>query len=134
MIKIDHLTKNYGNFCAVDDISFEIEEGEIVGLLGPNGAGKSTTMNILTGFLSATGGNVEINGINVLDEPLEAKKLIGYLPEQPPLYTDMTVEEYLNFTYDLKRCTLDRKKHIKEICDTVKISDVYKRIIGHLSK
>ena len=134
MIKIDHLTKNYGNFCAVDDVSFEINDGEIVGLLGPNGAGKSTTMNILTGFLSATGGNVEINGVNVLDEPLEVKKLIGYLPEQPPLYTDMTVEEYLNFTYDLKKCKLPRKEHIKEICDTVKIYDVYKRIIGHLSK
>ena len=134
MIKIDHLVKNYGNFCAVDDISFEIEQGEIVGLLGPNGAGKSTTMNILTGYLSSTFGNVEINGINILDNPLEAKKLIGYLPEQPPLYTDMTVEEYLNFTYDLKGCTLNREKHIEEICSIVKITDVYKRIIGHLSK
>ena len=134
MIKIDHLVKNYGSFCAVDDISFEIGQGEIVGLLGPNGAGKSTTMNILTGYLSSTFGSVEINGLNVLDNPLEAKKLIGYLPEQPPLYTDMTVEEYLKFTYELKGCTLNREKHLEEICKIVKISDVYKRSIGHLSK
>ena len=134
MIKIDHLVKNYGNFCAVDGISFKIEQGEIVGLLGPNGAGKSTTMNILTGYLSSTQGDVEINGLNVLDNPLEAKKLIGYLPEQPPLYPDMTVEEYLKFTYDLKGCTLNREKHLEEICEVVKIKDVYKRIIGHLSK
>ena len=134
MIKIDHLVKNYGSFCAVDDISFEVKQGEIVGLLGPNGAGKSTTMNILTGYLSSTLGSVEINGINILDNPLEAKKLIGYLPEQPPLYPDMTVEEYLNFTYDLKGCTLNREKHLEEICDVVKIKDVYKRLIGNLSK
>ncbi len=134
MIKIDHLVKNYGNFCAVDDVSFEIGQGEIVGLLGPNGAGKSTTMNILTGYLSSTFGSVEINGLNVLDNPLEAKKLIGYLPEQPPLYLDMTVEEYLNFTYDLKGCTLNRVKHIEEVCNIVKINDVFKRLIGHLSK
>ena len=134
MIKINHLVKNYGNFCAVDDVSFEIGQGEIVGLLGPNGAGKSTTMNILTGYLSSTFGSVEINGLNVLDHPLEAKKLIGYLPEQPPLYPDMTVEEYLNFTYDLKGCTLNRAKHIEEVCNVVKINDVYKRLIGHLSK
>ena len=115
MIKIEHLVKNYGNFCAVDDISFEIDRGEIVGLLGPNGAGKSTMMNILTGYLSATFGDVEIGGMNVLDNPLGTKKLVGYLPEQPPLYLDMTVEEYLNFTYDLKSCTLPREKHLNEI-------------------
>ncbi len=134
MIKIDHLVKNYGNFCAVDDVSFEIEKGEIVGLLGPNGAGKSTTMNILTGYLSSTSGDVEIGGINVLDNPLGAKKLVGYLPEQPPLYLDMTVEEYLKFTYELKGCALARDKHLKEICEVVKITDVYKRLIGNLSK
>ena len=134
MIKLDHLVKNYGNFCAVDDISFEIQRGEIVGLLGPNGAGKSTMMNIHTGYLSATMGDVEVGGMNVLDNPLGAKKLVGYLPEQPPLYLDMTVEEYLNFTYDLKNCTLNREKHLAEICEVVRINDVYKRIIRNLSK
>ena len=118
----------------MDDISLEIAKGEIVGFLGPNGAGKSTTMNIVTGYLSATSGSVEIDGINVLEDPLGAKKKIGYLPEQPPLYVDMTVEEYLNFVYDLKGCTLDRKKHIAEVCEVVRIGDVYKRLISHLSK
>ena len=134
MIKIEHLVKNYGSNCAVDDISFEVGKGEIVGLLGPNGAGKSTTMNILTGYLSSTSGSVSVAGLNVLDNPLGAKKLVGYLPEQPPLYLDMTVEEYLNFTYELKGCTLDREKHLAEICDVVSITDVYKRIIRNLSK
>ena len=134
MIKIDHLVKNYGANCAVDDVSFEIERGEIVGLLGPNGAGKSTTMNILTGYLSCTAGRVLVDGLNVLDEPLEVKRRIGYLPEQPPLYLDMTVEEYLIFVYNLKGCTLNRTKHLEEICEVVKIKDVYKRLIRNLSK
>ncbi|MBQ9086776.1 MAG: ATP-binding cassette domain-containing protein [Clostridia bacterium] len=134
MIKIDHLVKNYGANCAVDDISFEVQRGEIVGLLGPNGAGKSTTMNILTGYLSATSGSVSVAGLDVLDNPLEAKKHIGYLPEQPPLYLDMTVEEYLIFNYNLKGCKLNRTKHLEEICDIVKIRDVYKRVIKNLSK
>ena len=134
MIKIEHLVKNYGANCAVDDISFEVGKGEIVGFLGPNGAGKSTTMNILTGYLSSTSGSVSIAGINVLDNPLEAKKHIGYLPEQPPLYLDMTVEEYLIFNYDLKGCKLNRDKHLEEICEIVKIKDVYKRVIKNLSK
>ncbi len=134
MIKIDHLVKNYGANCAVDDISFEIAPGEIVGFLGPNGAGKSTTMNILAGYLSSTAGRVTVDGLNVLDEPLEVKRRIGYLPEQPPLYPDMTVEEYLIFVYDLKGCTLNRTKHLEEICDVVKIKDVYKRVIRNLSK
>ena len=134
MIKIEHLVKNYGSNCAVDDISFEVKKGEIVGLLGPNGAGKSTTMNILTGYLSATSGNVSIAGLNVLDNPLEIKKHVGYLPEQPPLYLDMTVEEYLIFNYNLKGCKLNRDKHLEEICDVVKIKDVYKRVIKNLSK
>ena len=134
MIKIEHLIKNYGSNCAVDDISFEVKKGEIVGLLGPNGAGKSTTMNILTGYLSATSGNVSIAGLNVLDNPLEIKKHVGYLPEQPPLYLDMTVEEYLIFNYNLKGCKLNRDKHLAEICDVVKIKDVYKRVIKNLSK
>ena len=134
MIKIEHLVKNYGSNCAVDDISFEIKKGEIVGFLGPNGAGKSTTMNILTGYLSSTTGIVEVAGVNVLDNPMEAKKHIGYLPEQPPLYLDMTVEEYLIFTYNLKGCKLNRTKHLEEICEVVKIKDVYKRVIKNLSK
>ena len=134
MIKIEHLTKNYGTNCAVDDISFEVSTGETVGFLGPNGAGKSTTMNILTGYLSATAGRVSVSGIDILSDPIGAKKLIGYLPEQPPVYLDMTVDEYLNFNYELKGCTLDREAHIAEICEVVKISDVRKRVIRNLSK
>ncbi|MBQ7378654.1 MAG: ATP-binding cassette domain-containing protein [Clostridia bacterium] len=134
MIKIEHLVKNYGSNCAVDDISFSVESGEIVGFLGPNGAGKSTTMNILTGYLSGTSGKVSIDGIDILADPLGAKKLIGYLPEQPPLYLDMTVDEYLNFNYELKGCTLPRLQHIAEVCEVVKISDVRKRVIRNLSK
>ncbi len=134
MIKIDHLVKNYGANCAVDDISIEIAKGEVVGLLGPNGAGKSTTMNILTGYLSSSAGRVLVGDLNVLDEPLAVKRMIGYLPEQPPLYLDMTVEEYLIFVYNLKGCTLNRAKHLEEICDVVKIKDVYKRLIRNLSK
>lgn len=134
MIEISNVVKKYGDLYAVDNISFKVNEGEIVGFLGPNGAGKSTTMNILTGYLSATSGTAKIAGINILENPIEAKRNIGFLPEQPPLYLDMTVKEYLNFVYDLKHCTLNRKKHIAEICEVVKISDVYTRIIGHLSK
>ncbi len=134
MIKIEHLVKNYGAHCAVDDISFEVESGEIVGLLGPNGAGKSTTMNILTGYLSSTSGKASIAGIDILRDPIGAKKLIGYLPEQPPLYLDMTVEEYLNFNYELKACKLDRKEHLDAVCETVKIKDVMKKVIRTLSK
>ena len=134
MIKIEHLVKNYGSNCAVDDISFSVESGEIVGFLGPNGAGKSTTMNILTGYLSGTSGKVSIDGIDILADPLGAKKLIGYLPEQPPLYLDMTVDEYLNFNYDLKGCKLPRLEHIAEVCEVVKIGDVRKRVIRNLSK
>ena len=133
MIKISHLVKNYGSFCAVDDISFEVERGEVVGFLGPNGAGKSTTMNILTGYLSSTSGSVSIGGVDILDDPLNAKRLIGYLPEQPPLYPDMTVDEYLSFAYDLKGCTLNKEKHINEVCAVVKIGEVRKRLIKNLS-
>ena len=106
MIEVQNLTKRYGGHCAVNHISFTVEEGEILGFLGPNGAGKSTTMNILTGYLSASEGVVKINGHDVLEEPNEAKANIGYLPEQPPLYLDMTVREYLDFMYDLKKCAL----------------------------
>ncbi len=134
MIKIEHLVKNYGSHCAVDDITFQVEDGEIVGFLGPNGAGKSTTMNILTGYLSSTSGKASISGIDILSDPIGAKRLIGYLPEQPPLYLDMTVEEYLNFSYELKGCTLPREEHLAEVCETVKIKDVYRKVIRTLSK
>lgn len=134
MIEVKNLTKKYGAHVAVDNISFEVHEGEILGFLGPNGAGKSTTMNILTGYLSATSGTVSINGHDILDEPNEAKANIGYLPEQPPLYPDMTVREYLNFMFDLKKCPLPRQRHIAEICKVLKIEDVYGRLIRNLSK
>ena len=134
MIQIQHLVKNYGSNCAVDDINLSIGEGEIVGFLGPNGAGKSTTMNILTGYLSSTSGRVSVAGIDVLGDPLNAKKQIGYLPEQPPLYLDMTVDEYLKFNYELKGCKLPREPHIKEVCEVVRIGDVRKRVIKNLSK
>ena len=134
MIKIDHLVKHYGANCAVDDVSFEIARGEVVGLLGPNGAGKSTTMNILAGYLSSSAGRVMVDGLNVLDDPLEVKRRIGYLPEQPPLYLDMTVEEYLIFVYNLKGCKFNRTKHLEEICEVVKIQDVFHRVIRNLSK
>ena len=134
MIKINHLVKNFGTNYAVDDISFEIESGEVVGFLGPNGAGKSTVMNIITGYLSSTSGTVKIDGIDVLENPLATKKMVGYLPEQPPLYLEFTVEEYLNFTYELKGCTFNRERHLREICDIVKIADVNKRVIRNLSK
>ena len=134
MIRIENLVKRYGDKTALDGITFSVEEGEIVGFLGPNGAGKSTAMNILTGYLSSTSGEAYINGLNVLESPKEAKKTIGFLPEQPPLYLDMTVREYLNFVYDLKGCTLNRKKHLAEICEVVQIRDVYPRLIRNLSK
>lgn len=134
MIEVKQLTKKYGTHIAVDNISFEVHEGEILGFLGPNGAGKSTTMNILTGYLSATNGQVSINGHDILDEPNAAKANIGYLPEQPPLYPDMTVREYLNFMFDLKKCPLPRQRHIAEICKVLKIEDVYGRLIRNLSK
>ena len=134
MIKIENLVKNYGKIAALKGISFEIKRGEVVGFLGPNGAGKSTAMNILCGYLSSTSGKAEINGIDILENPIEAKKYIGFLPEQPPLYLDMTVKEYLNFIYDLKKCTLNREKHIEEICQVVGITEQYDRVIRNLSK
>ena len=134
MIVIENLVKNYGNNLALDNINVTIGSGETVGFLGPNGAGKSTTMNILTGYLSATSGRVTIDEIDILHDPLGAKKLIGYLPEQPPLYLDMTVDEYLNFNYNLKGCTFPRIPHLNEICEVTKISDVRRRLIRNLSK
>ena len=125
MIEIQGLTKRYGSKLAVDRISFSVGKGEIVGFLGPNGAGKSTTMNIITGYLSATEGRVVIDGHEILEEPTEAKKCIGYLPEQPPLYQDMTVWEYLNFIYELKKAkTASRTKHLETVCGMVKIGHV----------
>ncbi len=134
MIEISGLYKKYGNHLAVNDISFSIKKGEVVGFLGPNGAGKSTTMNILTGYLSPTAGTCSIDGFDILENPEEAKRRIGYLPELPPLYTDMTVKEYLNFMFDLKQVKLPKGPHIKEICKLVKIEDVYNRLIKNLSK
>ncbi len=134
MIQINNLVKNYGTKFAVDDISFRVSKGEIVGFLGPNGAGKSTTMNILTGYLSSTSGEAKVGGIDILENPDEAKKLIGFLPEQPPLYVDMTVNEYLNFVYEIKGCKLNRAKHLEEVRQVTKIDDVQNRLIKNLSK
>ena len=134
MIEVRNLTKRYGQKNAVDNISFSVEDGKILGFLGPNGAGKSTTMNILTGYISSTEGEALINGIDILKEPKKAKKQIGYLPEIPPLYLDMTVKDYLSFMFDLKGCKFPKNSHIKDICELVKITDVFNRIIKHLSK
>ena len=134
MIEFKNLAKRYGNQYAVDDISFTINDGEIVGFLGPNGAGKSTTMNIITGYLSSTSGTVVIDGHDILEDTLEAKKCVGFLPEQPPLYIDMTVWEYLSFVYDLKGCDFNKKKHLDEVLSLVKIADVKNRLIRNLSK
>lgn len=135
MIEIKNLVKKYGKKLAVDNVSFTVRDGEILGLLGPNGAGKSTTMNILTGYLSATSGEVVISGNDILDNPIEAKRKLGYLPEIPPLYVDMTVSEYLNFVYELKGAKeKNKKKHLEEVMATVKITDVKDRLIANLSK
>lgn len=134
MIEVKNLTKSYGKNIAVENISFSLKSGEILGFLGPNGAGKSTTMNIITGYISCDDGTVSIDGIDMLDNPTEAKKKIGYLPEIPPLYDDMTVQGYLEFMFNLKHIKIPMKKHINEVCSMVKISDVQDRIIRHLSK
>jgi ABC-2 type transport system ATP-binding protein len=134
MVEVKNLVKHYGDKRAVNDISFTVEKGEILGFLGPNGAGKSTTMNMLTGYISSTSGSVKINGKDILEEPLKAKAQIGYLPELPPLYLDMTVNGYLSFLYDLKKCKIPRRAHIKDICELTKIADVSTRIIKNLSK
>ena len=134
MLKVENLVKKYGEKYAVNDVSFEIGQGEIVGFLGPNGAGKTTIMNMITGFLSYTSGSVTIDVFEILENPTEAKKLIGYLPDQPPLYPEMTVKEYLNFVYDLKGCKLNRQKHIMEVCEVTKIVDMRDKLIKHLSK
>lgn len=134
MIQVERLVKHYGDKYAVNDVSFTVGNGEIVGLLGPNGAGKSTIMNIITGYISASAGSANINGFDILDNAFEARQNIGYLPEVPPLYPDMTVTEYLRFVYSLKGCTFNRKKHIDEICEVAKLSDVKGRLIKNLSK
>lgn len=134
MIEIKNLVRKFGDKYALDDISFTIKTGEIVGFLGPNGAGKSTTMNIITGYLSPTSGSVLVDGVDVFFNPLTVKRKIGFLPEQPPLYIDMTVWEYLSFVFDLKGCTFNKRAHLTEICDLVKITDVKKRLIKNLSK
>lgn len=134
MIEVCDISKRFGKKVAVDHLSFTAKDGEVLGFLGPNGAGKSTTMNIITGYLSATEGTAKIDGIDILENPIEAKKHIGFLPEIPPLYPDMTVQEYLGFVYDLKGCTLPKEQHLTEVCGVVRIMDVYKRRIRNLSK
>ncbi len=135
MITVSNLTKKYGQKTVLDNVSFDVREGEIVGFLGPNGAGKSTVMNIITGYISVTEGSAQIDGHDIAKEPIEAKKRIGYLPEMPPLYVDMTVREYLEFVCDLKKVKkADMKEHIDGIIETVKIADVENRRIGNLSK
>jgi len=135
LIEVNNLVKRYGDHTAVDHLSFKIEKGKIYGFLGPNGAGKSTTMNMITGYIASTEGTVKIDGHDILEEPEEAKKCIGYLPEQPPLYFDMTVLEYMKFVADLKKIPKDKKENmIEEVMEMVKISDMRNRLIKNLSK
>lgn len=135
MIEVKNLTKRYGDHLALDDISFTVGDGEIVGFLGPNGAGKSTTMNIITGYLSSTEGAVLVDGVDVLEDPIAAKKKIGYLPEIPPLYLDMTVEEYLNFACALKQIPAGKKEEtIDQVSKLARVADVKGRLIKNLSK
>ena len=135
MIEINHLVKKYGSHVAVDDLSLTVEPGKIYGFLGPNGAGKSTTMNIITGYLAATSGEVKINGFDVLKQPEEAKKCVGYLPELPPLYMDMTVKEYLDFVAELKKLDKSlRAGYVKEAMKITKTEEVSGRLIRNLSK
>ena len=135
MIKVRNLTKNYGNHLAVNGISFDIKPGKIYGLLGPNGAGKSTTMNILTGCLAATSGEVTVDGHDIFEEPIEAKRHIGYLPEQPPVYGEMTPKEYLMFVAEAKGVPFEKSlRHVKEVMQLTQIYDVRDRLIRNLSK
>ena len=135
MIEVKNLVKRYGDHTAVDHLSFQIEKGKIYGFLGPNGAGKSTTMNMITGYIASTEGQVIIDGHDILEEPEAAKKCIGYLPEQPPLYFDMTVLEYLKFVADLKKIPKDKKvSMVEEVMEMVKITDMQNRLIKNLSK
>jgi ABC-2 type transport system ATP-binding protein len=134
MLELQGVTKVYGSRKAVDNISFSVGDHEILGFLGLNGAGKSTTMNIIAGYTSATSGTVRINGREILEDPIGCKKQIGYLPERPPLYPDMTVEAYLSFIFDLKKVPLPKKDHIAGVCEVVGITEARKRIIKNLSK
>lgn len=135
MIEVDNLVKRYGNHIAVDHLSFTVEQGEVIGFLGPNGAGKSTTMNMITGYIPATEGTVKINGCDINDNPMEAKKSIGYLPEIPPLYPDMRVKEYLSFVADIKKVSKqERSEMIEDIMKLTNIKDMEKRLIRNLSK
>ena len=135
MIEVSNLTKKYGDHIAVDHLSFRVEKGQIYGFLGPNGAGKSTTMNIITGYLAATEGTVTIDGKDVQKDPEEAKRAIGYLPELPPLYVDMTVREYLEFVAELKKVPKkERKQQIDEVMEMTQITDMQQRLIRNLSK
>ena len=135
MIEVSHLTKTYGRHLAVDDVSFAVEDGQICGLLGPNGAGKSTIMNILTGYLSATGGLVTVAGHPLPEEANAAKACVGYLPEQPPLYPEMTVEEYLLFAAELKGVKrADRKEQVRKAAHRAGLDNVMPRLIRSLSK
>ena len=134
MVEVKNLTKCYGSIKAVDNISFTVENGEVLGFLGPNGAGKSTTMNMITGYISSTSGTVTIDGVDILEDPKEAKTKIGYLPEMPPLYVDMTVRKYLEFMFDLKKVKLPKKEHIEEVMRLVRITEQSERVIKNLSK
>lgn len=135
MIEISHLTKKYGEHVAVDDLTLNIEPGKIYGFLGPNGAGKSTTMNMITGYIAATQGTVKVQGYDILKQPEQARKCIGYLPEMPPLYMDMTVWEYLRFAADLKKIPRDKKRrYTEEAMELAKITDMKNRLIRNLSK
>lgn len=135
MIEVTNLTKKYGNHYAVDHLTFRVEKGQIYGFLGPNGAGKSTSMNMMTGYLAATEGTVTINGHDIMKDPEEAKKCIGYLPELPPLYVDMTVKEYLKFAAELKKVPkAERNKQIAEVMEMTQITDMQNRLIKNLSK
>ena len=135
MIEVKNLVKRYGDHMAVDHLSFHVDKGQIYGFLGPNGAGKSTTMNIMTGYIASTEGEVLIDGHNILEEPEKAKKCIGYLPEQPPLYFDMTVGEYLKFAADLKKIPKnERKDQVEDVMEMVGITQMKDRLIKNLSK
>ena len=134
MIEVKNLTKRYGDIKALDNISFTVDTGEVLGFLGPNGAGKSTTMNIITGYISSTSGTVTVDGTEILENPRETKRKIGYLPEIPPLYPEMTVRKYLEFMFDLKKVKLPKKEHIEEIMRLVRITDMADRLIKNLSK